>query len=132
MTIIALGGIAVTAGAPSSLVQLASATDVTTTTMGGQEGGEEGATTDSTTTTNNISNAVLGSLFLKGTDTLTSFNPINESYTEVSYAGNRTLMPLDTTTEIINATEPGNLTINLQPNGITIVKGQSLLATKAE
>ena len=131
MTIIALGGIAVTAGAPSSLVQLASATDVTTTTMGGQEGGEEGATTDSTTTTNNISNAVLGSLFLTGEDKLTSFNPINETYTEVSYLGNRTITPTDSiTTATINATETGNLTLNLQPNGITFVEGQSLLVTE--
>jgi hypothetical protein len=131
MTIIALGGIAVSAGAPSSLVQLASATDVTTTTMGGQEGGEEGATTDSTTTTNNISNAVLGSLFLTGEDKLTSFNPINETYTEISYVGNRTIMPTDSiTTATINATETGNLTLNLQPNGITFVEGQSLLVTE--
>jgi hypothetical protein len=132
MTIIALGGIAVTAGAPSSLVQLASATDVTTTTMGGQEGGEEGATTDSTTTTNNNSNAVLGSLFLMGEDKLTSFNPINETYTVVSYVGNRTIMPPDATTTAttINATETGNLTLNLQPNGITFVEGQSLLVTE--
>ena len=130
MTIIALGGIAVTAGAPSSLVQLASATDVTTPTMGGQGGGEEGATTVSTTTTNNISNAVLGSLFLTGEDKLTSFNPINETYTEVSYVGNRTIIPPDTTTATINATEIGNLTLNLQPNGITLVEGQSLLVTE--
>jgi hypothetical protein len=131
MTIIALGGIAVTAGAPSSLVQLAGATDVTTTTMGGQEGGEEGATTDSTATINNISNAVLGSLFLTGEVKLTSFNPINESYTEVSYVGNRTIMPPDSiTTAAINATETGNLTLKLQPNGITFVEGQSLLVTE--
>ena len=131
MTIIALGGIAVTAGALSSLVQLASATDVTTTTMGGQEGGEEGATTDSTTTTNNISNAVLGSLFLTGEDKLTSFNPINGTYTEVSYLGNRTITPTDSiTTTAINATETGNLTLKLQPNGITFVEGQSLLVTE--
>jgi hypothetical protein len=41
VTIIALDGIVVTAGAPSLLVQLASATDVITTTMGGQGGEEE-------------------------------------------------------------------------------------------
>jgi hypothetical protein len=134
MTIIALGGIAVTAVAPSSLVQLASATDVTTTTtMGGQEVGEEGATTDSTTATNNISNAVLGSLFLTGEDKLTSFNPINETYTEVSYLGNRTITPTDSiTTAAINATETGNLTLKLQSNGITFVEGQSLLVTEGE
>jgi hypothetical protein len=61
---------------------------------------------------------------------LTSFNPINETYTEVSYVGNRTIMPPDTTTATINATETGNLTLKLQPNGITIVEGQSLLVTE--
>jgi len=132
MTIIALVGIVVTAGAPSLLVQLASATDVTTATMGGQ-GGEGGvATTDRTTAANNVSNAVLGSLFLSGEDKLTSFNPINETYTEVSYVGNRTIIPPNATTTAatINATERGNLTLNLQPNGITFVKGQSLLVTQ--
>jgi hypothetical protein len=134
--IIALDGIPVTAGAPSLLVQLASATtDVTITTMGGQGVGEEGggAATDSIITTNNVSNALLGSLFLTGEDKLTSFNPINETYTEVSYVGNRTIIPLDSiTTAAINATETGNLTLKLQPNGITIVEGQSLLVTEGE
>jgi hypothetical protein len=131
MTIIALVGIVVTAGAPSLLVQLASATDVTTATMGGQ-GGEGGvATTDRTTAANNVSNAVLGSLFLSGEDKLTSFNPINETYTEVSYIGNRTIMPIDgIAAATITATETGNLTLKLQSNGITFVEGQSLLVTK--
>jgi hypothetical protein len=90
-------------------------------------------TTTNTTnvnTNNNNSNAVLGSLFLTGEDRLTSFNPINETYTEVSYVGNRTIMPPDITTATINATETGNLTLNLQPNGITFVEGQSLLVTE--
>jgi hypothetical protein len=131
VTIIALVGIVVTAGAPSLLVQLASATDVTTATMGGQ-GGEGGvATTDRTTAANNVSNAVLGSLFLSGEDKLTSFNPINETYTEVSYVGNRTIMPIDgIAAATITATETGNLTLKLQSNGITFVEGQSLLVTE--
>jgi hypothetical protein len=84
------------------------------------------------TNNNNNSNALLGSLFLTGEDKLTSFNPINETYTEVSYVGNRTIMPPDATTiaTTINATETGNLTLNLQPNGITFVEGQSLLVTE--
>jgi hypothetical protein len=125
VTIIALAGIAVAAVA-SLLVQSASATDVMTTTS---VGGEQEAVS-STNTTNNVSNAVLGSLFLTGEDKLTSFNPINETYTEVSYVGNRTIMPPDATTATINATETGNLTLNLQPNGITFVEGQSLLVTE--
>jgi hypothetical protein len=88
-------------------------------------------TTNTTTNNNNNSNAVLGSLFLTGEDKLTSFNPINETYTVVSYVGNRTIMPPDATTAgTINATETGNLTLNLQPNGITFVEGQSLLVTE--
>jgi hypothetical protein len=126
--IAALAGIAVVAAAASLLVQSASATDVMTSTTVG--GGEEEAV-NTTTATNNVSNAVLGSLFLTGEDKLTSFNPINETYTEVSYVGNRTIMPPDaTTTATINATETGNLTLNLQPNGITFVEGQSLLVTE--
>jgi hypothetical protein len=130
MTIIALGGIVVTAGAPSLLVQLASATDVTTATMGGQGGGGV-ATTDRTAAANNVSNAVLGSLFLTGEDKLISFNPINETYTEVSYVGNRTIMPIDgIAAATITARETGNLTLKLQSNGITFVEGQSLLVTQ--
>src|SRR5918995_2082692 len=89
-------------------------------------------TTNTTTNNNNNnSNAVFGSLFLTGEDKLTSFNPINETYTEVSYVGNRTIMPTDaTTTSTINATETGNLSLKLQPNGITFVEGQSLLVTE--
>jgi hypothetical protein len=126
--IAALAGIAVVAAGASLLVQSASATDVMTSATVG--GGEEEAVS-STTPTNNVSNAVLGSLFLAGEDKLTSFNPINETYTEVSYVGNRTIMPPDATTATtINATETGNLTLNLQPNGITIVEGQNLLVTE--
>ena len=87
-------------------------------------------TTNTTTNNNNNSNAVLGGLFLTGEDKLTSFNPINETYTVVSYVGKRTIMPPDATTTTINATETGNLTLNLQPNGITFVEGQSLLVTE--
>lgn len=128
VTIIALAGIAVVAAA-SLLIQSASATDVMTETVGE----EEALITTSTSANNdnNNSNAVLGSLFLTGEDKLTSFNPINETFTEVSYVGNRTIMPPDaTTTATINATETGNLTLNLQPNGITFVEGQSLLVTE--
>ena len=129
VTIIALAGIAVAAVASSLLVQSASATtDVMTETVGEEEA--LNTTSTSTTTTNNNSNAVLGNLFLSGEDKLTSFNPINETYTVVSYVGNRTIMPPDATTATINATETGNLTLNLQPNGITIVEGQSLLVTE--
>jgi type II secretory pathway pseudopilin PulG len=133
VTIIALAGIAIVAAA-SLLVQSASATDVMTTTSSVEGEQEEAISSTTTTTTNNVSNALLGSLFLTGEDKLTSFNPINETYTEVSYVGNRTIIPPDATTTTaaatINATETGNLTLNLQPNGITFVEGQSLLVTE--
>jgi hypothetical protein len=128
VTIIALAGIAVAAVA-SLLVQSASATDIMTETLGEEDALNTPST--STANNNNNSNAVLGSLFLTGEDKLTSFNPINETFTEVSYVGNRTIMPPNaTTTATINATETGNLTLNLQPNGITFVEGQSLLVTE--
>lgn len=132
-TIIALAGIAVAAVA-SLLVQSAAATNVMTETVGEEEESLNTTSTSTNNHNNNTSNAVLGSLFLTGEDKLTSFNPINETYTEVSYVGNRTIMPLDatTTTATINATETGNLTLNLQPNGITFVEGQSLLVTEGD
>ena len=110
----------------SLLVQSASATtDLMTETVAGVQ---EASKTTTTNTTNN-SNAVLGSLFSSGEDHLTSFNPINKTYTKVSYVGNRTIIPPDAVTATINATEKGNLTFNLQPNGISLVEGKSLLVT---
>lgn len=133
-TIIALAGIAVVLSAPLLLVQSANATtDAMTGTLTSVGGGEQEARTSTTTaaTTNNVSNAVLDRLFLTGEDKLTGFNPINETYTEVTYLGNRTIMPPDSnTTATINATETGNLTLNLQPSGITFVEGQSLIVTE--
>jgi hypothetical protein len=131
IVIIALFGIAVAAVASLGLVQSVSATtDIMTGTLG-----EESLNTISMSNTNNTiinnnnSNSALGSLFLTGEDKLTSFNRINQTYTEVSYVGNRTIMPPDHTTNAvtINATETGNLTLKLQPNGITFVEGQTLL-----
>ena len=126
----ALAAIDVAAAASILLVQSAGATTdttMTTTSLGGEQEDASG------TTTNNVSNAVLGSLFLTGEDKLISFNPINETYTEVSYVGNRTIIPPDSaTTATINATETGNLTLKLQPNGITFVEGQSLLVTEED
>ena len=84
-----------------------------------------------TTINNNNSNAVLGSLFLIGEDRLASYNRINETYTEISYVGNRTIMPTQgVTTSPINATEIGKLKLKPQSNGIILVEGQSILVTK--
>jgi hypothetical protein len=130
VTIIALAGIAMVAAAAAAaslLVQSASATtDLMTTTTSVGEGEEEGV---STTTTNNTSNATLGSLFLTEEAEFTSFNPINETYIEISYVGNATIMPPNAT-NTINATETGNITLNIQPNGVNFVQGQGFLVTE--
>jgi hypothetical protein len=128
VTIIALGGIVVTAGAPSLLVQLADATDVTTTTIGGQEG----VTTGSTTTPNNISNALLGRLFMIVEFGTTNVNPINETYIEISTVNNVTIIPTNTTGTTINGTETSNVTVNILPNGLALDKGQSIIVTKED
>jgi len=134
MTIIALVGIAVTAGPPSLLAQLAYATDVTTTTTGGQGGEEEGATTSgNTTTTNTDSNVTLGNLFHIGQTIEETFNPINETYFVLTYVDRVMLMPPNATTDVvINATERGNFTVNILPNGLSINQGQGLITTEGD
>src|SRR5215218_8342205 len=81
-------------------------TTTTTTSVGGEE--QEAVSTPTTTTNNNVSNAVLGSLFLTEEAEFTSFNPINETYIEISFVGNATIMPPNAT-NTINATETGNI-----------------------
>ena len=135
--IIALFGIAVALAVTSlNLVQSANAT-TTTDMMTGTLGEEPLNTTSmsSSDNNNNNSDSVLGRLFLTGEDRLTNFNQINQTYTEVSYVGNRTIVPpsdpTNTITAVtINATETGNLTLKLQPNGITFVEGESFLVSE--
>jgi len=129
VTIVELGGIAGTAGAPSLLFQLASATtDVTTTTVGGGE--EEATTSGNTTTTNTNSNVTLGNLFYIGQTIEETFNPINETYFVLSFVESVTLMPPNATDVVINATGRGNLTIDVQPNGLSIYQGQIFITTE--
>jgi hypothetical protein len=96
------------------------------------------ATTNDTTTTteaatSNRSDAVLGSLFLIGEYETTSFNPINETYIEISYVNNVTIIPPNATTATtINATETGNVTVSNQPNGVSFSQGQSLIVTEGD
>jgi hypothetical protein len=126
VTIIALAGIALLVAASVPLPVYA--TDVMTSPTGG--GGEEAP---STTSTNNNSNAVSGSLFFIGEYERTSFNPINETYTEISYLGNVTIMPPNATaTTTISATETVNITVDIQPNSLGFVEGQSLLVTERD
>ena len=81
------------------------------------------------------SNALLGRLFSygegEGEDIETNVNPINETYIEVSYSGNRILIPPNAT-GLINATEIGNFTINIQPNGLSINQGQADIMTERD
>jgi hypothetical protein len=127
---IALFGITVATSVESLfLVHSASATTDVMTGILGEVSLNTTSTSNNTTTNNNNSKSVLGNLFLTGDDKLSSFNPINETYTEISYVGNRTIMPPNANDTTINATETGNLTLELQPNGITFVEGQSLLVT---
>ena len=130
VTIIALAGIAIAAAAASLLVQSASATtDVMTTTSAGVE--QEAVS--STNTTSNVSNTVLGSLFLIVEYETASVNPINETYIEISTVNNVTLIPPNATgTTTINATEAANVTVNILPNGLALDKGQSLIVTEGD
>lgn len=134
--IIALGGIAIVAAAAASLlVQSASATtDVmtnTTTSVGG--GDQEAVSSNTNTTTNNISNALLGDVFMIVEYETASVNPINETYIETSTVNNVTIMPPNATTgTTINATETVNATVNILPNGLALDKGQSLIVTEGD
>jgi hypothetical protein len=136
VTIMALAGISVVTAAASFLAQSASATTdvMTNTTAGGGEEEEETVSTTTATTSinnNNVTNALLGRLFSygEGEDIGTNVNPINETYIEVSYSGNRVILPPNAT-DIINATETGNLTINIQPNGLSFNQGQAVITTE--
>jgi hypothetical protein len=133
MTIIALTGIAVVVGASLLSVQSVSATTgdlVTDATAGGEE---EGATTSGNTITNSDSNVTLGNLFHIGQTIEETFNPINETYFVLTYVDRITLMPPNATTDVvINATERGNFTVNVQPNGLSIDQGQGIITTEGE
>src|ERR687894_282764 len=89
VTLIALAGIAMVtaaAAATSLLVQSASATTDVLTTTTSVGGGEEEAvsSTNTTTTTNNVSNAVLGDVFMNVKFETASVNPINATYIEIA------------------------------------------------
>ena len=86
-----------------------------------------------TNTTNNVSNALLGSLFLIVEFETTSVNPINETYIETSTVNNLTIIPPNaTTTTTINATVTSNATVNILPNGLVLYQGQSLIVTEGD
>ena len=104
-------------------------TAITTTSAGGEQ--EAVGSTTTTTTTNNASNALLGRLFSydEGEDVESNVNPVNETYIVISYSGNRIILPPNAT-DIINATEIGNVTINIQPNGLSFNQGHAVIMTE--
>src|SRR5215210_7862144 len=109
----------------------ASITGNDTTTATTSVGGEQEAVSSTTTTTSNASNALLGRLFSydEGEDVESNVNPVNETYIVISYSGNRIILPPNAT-DIINATETGNVTINIQPSGLSFNQGHAVIMTK--
>jgi hypothetical protein len=103
-------------------------TTTTTTSVGGEE---EIVSITNTTINNNVSNALLGRLFSydEGEDVESNVNPVNETYIVISYSGNRIILPPNAT-GIINATETGNVTINIQPNGLSFNQGHAIIMTE--
>jgi hypothetical protein len=102
----------------------------TTTSVGGGE--QEAVSNTTATTTNNASNALLGRLFSyldEEEDVESNVNPVNETYIVVSYSGNRIILPPNTT-DIINATETANVTIDIQPNGLSFYQGHAVIMTE--
>jgi hypothetical protein len=110
----------------------ASTTGNSTTTTTTSVGGEQEAVS-STTTTDNASNDLLGRLFSfdEGEDGESNVNPVNETYIVISYSGNRIILPPNAT-GIINATETGNVTINIQPNGLSSNQGHAVIMTEGD
>src|SRR5215208_7435997 len=99
-------------------------TAATTTSVGGEQ-----EALSSTTTTNNASNALLGRLFSyldEREDVEPNVNPVNETYMIVSASSNRIILPPNAT-GIINATETANVTINIQPNGVSFYQGHAVI-----
>ena len=114
----------------------------TTTATPSVGGGEQEALSSTSPTTNNASNALLGRLFSYldeeedvepnscRNDTCYFVNPVNETYIIVSYSGgNRIILPPNAT-GIINATEDANVTINIQPNGVSFYQGHAVIMTE--
>jgi hypothetical protein len=102
----------------------------TTTTSAGEE--EQEAVSSTSPTTNNASNALLGRLFSyldEGEDVEPNVNPVNETYIIVSASSNRIILPPNAT-GIINATETANVTINIQPNGVSFYQGHAVIMTE--
>ena len=110
----------------------ASTTGNNTTATTTPVGGEQEAVSSTSPTTNNASNALLGRLFSylderEGVEP--NVNPVNETYIVISYSGNRIILPPNGTS-VINATETANVTINIQPNGVSFYQGHAVIMTE--
>ena len=115
----------------TTLVSASTIVNSTNTTHTTSVGGEQEAvssTITTTTTTNNASNGLLGRLisYGEGENAESNVNPINETYIVMSYSGNRIILPPNAK-GIINATERGNVTINIQPNGLSFNQGHAVI-----
>jgi biopolymer transport protein ExbD len=115
----------------TTLVSASTTGNTTTTTTTSVGGGEQEAVSSTTTTTSDASNALLGRLFSydEGEDVESNVNPVNETYIVISYSGNRIILPPNAT-DIINATETGNVTINIQPSGLSFNQGHAVIMTE--
>ena len=57
-------------------------------------------------------------------------NPLIETYSVISYSGSRVIVPPNATV-VINTTETGNVTINIQPNGLSFNQGHAIITTES-
>jgi len=116
--------------APTTTLVSASTAGNNTTTANTTSVGEEQEAVSSTNT-NNASNALLGRLFSydEGEDVESNVSPVNQTYIVISYSGSRIILPPNGT-GIINATETGNVTINIQPNGLSFNQGHAAIMTE--
>ena len=123
VTLIVLAGIAVASGS-LLLIQSVSATDI----MNATNLTTQGAVLSSNNTNSNVT---LGNLFYSTQQPIEeTVNPINETYIEISYVDRVALMPPNATGVVINATERGNFTVTILPNGLSVNQGQSLITTE--
>ena len=128
-TIFILAIIIASTTTPASASATGNNTTTTTTSVGGRE---QEAVSSTNTTTNNASNALLGRLFSyldEEEDVGANVNAVNQTYIVISYSGNRIILPPNGT-GTINATETANVTINIQPNGLSFYQGHAVIMTE--
>jgi hypothetical protein len=128
-TIFTLAIILASTTTPASASATGNNTTTTTTSVGGRE---QEAVSSTNTTTNNASNALLGRLFSyldEEEDVGANVNQVNQTYIVISYSGNRIILPPNGT-GTINATETANVTINIQPNGLSFYQGHAVIMTE--